>query len=192
MMVTAPRGYGFNQLKAEHPTTNHQMFLGCILQEIAACHQVPLYLVAGTAADLSYAGGRLDLQSYERTIRTERHRMACQILNACWLRWLEEAVFVPGLLPRTRSPYGDWRKQWFWPPFEHVDPLKEANAQKIRLANNTTTLADEWAKQNADWEVKMRQRAKEKALARELGVEEAAMLPGNQPQQGPANVFQPA
>jgi capsid protein len=53
---------------------------------------------------------------------------------------------------------------------EHVDPAKEANAQATRLASNTTTLAAEFARQGKDWEVELRQRAKEKKLMAELGL----------------------
>jgi len=51
-----------------------------------------------------------------------------------------------------------------------VDPAKEANAQATRLASHTTTLADEYAKRGQDWEVQLRQRAKEVALMSELGL----------------------
>ena len=60
--------------------------------------------------------------------------------------------------------------QWFWDGHEHVDPLKEASAQAERLANNTTTLATEYARQGKDWETEVRQRAKEVALMKELGL----------------------
>ena len=58
---------------------------------------------------------------------------------------------------------------WFWDGHEHVDPSKEATypptrrvasrsevatsgALERRLANNTTTLAAEYARQGKDWE----------------------------------------
>jgi capsid protein len=60
--------------------------------------------------------------------------------------------------------------QWFFDGTEHVDPAKEANAQKIRLESNTTTLATEFARQGKDWETELHQRAKEKQLMAELGL----------------------
>ena len=54
--------------------------------------------------------------------------------------------------------------QWFWDCREHVDPNKEANAQETRLRNNTTTLADEFAKQGKDSEIEIGKRAKELAM----------------------------
>ncbi len=60
---------------------------------------------------------------------------------------------------------------------EHVDPAKEANAQATRLANHTTTLATEYARQGRDWEAELRQRAKERQLMTELGLTVAETMP---------------
>jgi capsid protein len=76
----------------------------------------------------------------------------------------------------------EWPHQWFWDGHEHVDPQKEASAQAQRLASNTTTLASEYAKQGKDWETELRQRAKEVALMKELGLTVAQAAPaGTQP-----------
>jgi capsid protein len=71
----------------------------------------------------------------------------------------------------------DLSHQWFWDGHEHVDPLKEANAQATRLTNHTTTLANEYARQGRDWEAELRQRAKEKQLMDELGLTAADAQP---------------
>ena len=69
-----------------------------------------------------------------------------------------------------RTLDADTTHQWFWDGHEHVDPAKEANAQKTRLANHTTTLANEYARQGRDWEAELKQRSKEMRLMRELGL----------------------
>ena len=45
----------------------------------------------------------------------------------------------------------------------------------MRLASNTTTLAAEYAKAGLDWECELRQRGREAALMRELGLDEAGV-----------------
>jgi capsid protein len=57
-----------------------------------------------------------------------------------------------------------------WDGQEHVDPAKEANAQGTRLVNLTTNLATEYARQGKDWEIELRQIAKERALMQELNL----------------------
>src|SRR5690606_24834774 len=69
---------------------------------------------------------------------------------------------------------------WFWDGVEHVDPAKEASAQATRLANHTTTLAAEYARQGRDWEQELHQRAKELAVMDELGLAPAP-TPGAAP-----------
>ncbi len=79
-------------------------------------------------------------------------------------------MLIPDLLPAGVGPIADWPHQWFWDGHEHVDPAKEANAQATRLANHTTTLAAEFARQGRDWEQELRQRAKELTLMNKLGL----------------------
>ena len=71
------------------------------------------------------------------------------------------------LVAAKRSEAGH---QWFWDGHEHVDPAKEATAQSTRLASHTTMLATEYARQGKDWEVELRQAAREAALMKELGL----------------------
>ena len=76
-----------------------------------------------------------------------------------------------------RSPKDEAGHQWFWDGHEHVDSAKEASAQATRLASNTTTLAAEYARQGKDWEMELRQRAKEITLMKELGLSSAQATP---------------
>jgi capsid protein len=99
------------------------------------------------------------------------------VLDRILAAWLDEASLVPGLLPAGVGPFADWPHQWFWDGHEHVDPAKEASAQATRLANHTTTLADEYARRGQDWEAQLRQRAKELSLMNELGLAAASAAP---------------
>ena len=58
---------------------------------------------------------------------------------------------------------------------------KEASAQATRLSSLTTTLAAEYARQGKDWEVELRQLAREQNLKKELGLKSGHELQyGNQ------------
>jgi capsid protein len=81
---------------------------------------------------------------------------------------------------------------WFWDGVEHVDPAKEASAQATRLANHTTTLTVEFARQGRDWEQELRQRAKELALMNELGLSPAAAPAAAPASNAPADDPDPA
>jgi len=173
-LLTMPGGWKMAQVQAEQPATTYAEFKREILNEIARCLNMPFNVAACNSSGYNYASGRLDHQTYFKSIRVEQDHMACVVLDRLLTAWLREAVIVSGLLPlriRTLVATGEGlAHQWFWDGNEHVDPAKEATAQQTRLSSHTTTLASEYAKQGRDWESELRQRAKEVALMKELGL----------------------
>jgi len=173
-LLTMPGGWKMAQVHAEQPATTYAEFKREVLNEIARCLNMPFNVAACNSSGYNYASGRLDHQVYFKSIRVEQDQLACAVLDRLLLAWLREAVLVSDLLPlrvRTLIATGEaLPHQWFWDGNEHVDPAKEATAQQTRLASHTTTLASEYAKQGRDWETELRQRAKEVALMKELGL----------------------
>jgi len=180
MATVLPDGWKLGQIKAEQPGTTYGEFKREILNEIARCLNLPFNVAAGNSSGYNYASGRLDHQVYFKSIRIEQAHLDAIVCDRIFGAWMAEAMllndfaFLRGL--------GDLPHQWFWDGQEHVDPAKEASAQEKRLKNHTTTLADEYAKQGKDWEVQLRQRAKETQLMEELGLSAAQAAPAAQPQ----------
>jgi lambda family phage portal protein len=170
-LLTMPGGWRMEQMRSEQPSTTYGEFKKEILNEIARCLNMPFNVAAGNSSGYNYASGRLDHQTYFKSIRVEQSQMARTLLDRILQAWLREAILIEGYLPNSlRTLDSTFEHQWFWDGHEHVDPAKEANAQQIRLTNHTTTLAHEYARQGRDWEAELRQRAKEIALMRELGL----------------------
>jgi len=165
MAIFGPEGWEPAQIKAEQPTTTYGEFKGEILNEIARCLNMPYNVAACNSSGYNYASGRLDHQTYFKSIRVEQAHLEAVVLDRILDAWMAEAVKVFDL-----QGFDDWPHQWFWDGHEHVDPAKEATAQATRLASHTTTLAAEYARQGKDWETELRQRAKEVALMKELGL----------------------
>ena len=178
MAVFTPEGWEPSQIKAEQPATTYEMFKREILNEIARCLNMPYNIAACNSSGYNYASGRLDHQTYYKSIRVEQGHCEAVVLDRILAAWLAEAVKVFAL-----GELEDASHQWFWDGHEHVDPAKEANAQATRLASNTTTLASEYARQGKDWETELRQRAKEMALMKELGLTTAPTAPADTPEQ---------
>ncbi|TWT74830.1 phage portal protein [Allorhodopirellula solitaria] len=171
MLLTMPGGWKMSQMKSEQPSTTYAEFKKEILNEIARCLNMPFNVAAGNSSGYNYASGRLDHQTYFKSIRVEQTQLARVVLDRILNAWLREAILIEGYLPNSlRTLDSTFEHQWFWDGHEHVDPAKEANAQKIRLASHTTTLAIEFARQGRDWETELKQRAKELALMRDLGL----------------------
>lgn len=175
MMTQLPAGWDITQFKAEHPSTTHEMFVRSILSEAARCVNMPYAIAANDTSDYSYAGGRLDFQTWALALRVERAHLEAIMLERIFAAWLAEAILIPGLLPAgiprdpTRIP-----RCWYWDNRPHVDPSKEAVALKTNLECNGDTLARYYADRGEDWEDALRQRAKELQLIKELGLQPAA------------------
>jgi len=170
MATVLPDGWRLGQVEAQQPATGYAEFKREILNEIARCLNLPYNIAACNSSGYNYASGRLDHQTYFKSIRVEQAHLAEAVLDRIFAAWIDEAMLTSELsILRTvrKMPH-----QWFFDGTEHVDPAKEANAQATRLASNTTTLAIEYARQGKDWEVELHQRAKEIQLMAELGLTE--------------------
>ena len=180
MLLTMPGGWKMSQIEPMQPATTYAEFKKEILNEIARCLNMPFNVAAGNSSGYNYASGRLDHQTYFKSIRVDQAFMARKALDRVLAAWLWEYAVEAGVTDAIPTD-GFTRilpaHQWFWDGMEHVDPAKEAKAQETRLKNHTTTLAHEYARQGKDWESELRQRAREANLMRKLGLSETEAVP---------------
>ena len=166
MLLTMPGGWKMSQVDPKQPVTTYGEFKHEILNEIARCLSMPYNIAAGNSSGYNYASGRLDHQTYCKSLKVDRAFMEAEILDPVFGKWMREWALATG----TDIDVCGCRHVWFWDGQEHVDPAKEASAQEKRLASKTTTLAAEYARQGKDWETELRQIAKERKLMKELGI----------------------
>jgi len=175
MLVTMPGGWKMAQLDPKQPATTYAEYVDKLIDEAVRCILMPANIAKGNSSGYNYASGRLDHQTYFKSIRVDQSFIASTILDRLLQAWLREYFLI--------NPYPEYAHTWlpphtwFWDGLMHVDPLKEAKAQAAHLENNTTTLANEYALQGKDWETELRQRAREKKLMQELGLTEMEALP---------------
>lgn len=170
MAIAAPDGWEPVQMRAEHPTSSHDAFVRRLINEIAAALGMPYIVASLDSSAANYSSMRGDYLVYRKRIAVERADMERVFLDPLLYAWLDEAVAVPGLIPRGLPPFASWNWTWTWDGFEHVDPLKEADADAAMIGGNMASLAEVCAKRGRDWRVVLRQRAAEKAMEAELGV----------------------
>lgn len=164
MIMTSPEGWKVGQLKAEQPTTTYKEFKREILGEIGRSLQIPVNIIAGDSSSYNYASGRLDHQEFQKAIRIDQAQASAAIMRPIFHTWWAEYSILNDLPRETPST------AFYWDGFEHVDPVKEANAQATRLAALTTNLSIEYGKQGRDWEDELIQISRERAKMRELGI----------------------
>jgi capsid protein len=170
MATTLPEGWKLGQIEANQPITTYAEFVRSILNEIARCMNLPLGVAIGNSSQYNYASGRLDYQMYGKTIDVDRSDIELTILDPILMQWLDMAILAGSPLPLSIRSIQSFPHKWFWDGREHVDPAKESNAQETRLRSNTTTLAEEYAKQGKDWRQELDQRAIEVAYCRQKGL----------------------
>lgn len=178
MAMSLPDGWDATQMKPEHPTATFAEFRRSLINEIARALNMPYIVAALDSSSANYSSMRGDYLVYRKGISALRRECERNVLDPLLRAWLDEAALLPGMIPMGLGPVAAWNWRWVWPGWEHVDPTKEADAQSIRLANCTTTLSEECARAGDDWRRVLRQRAAEKALMRELGLDgEATSAP---------------
>ena len=171
MATVLPSGYKLGQTRPEHPTTMYGDFKNELLREIARCVNMPFNIAAGNSAGYNYASGRLDHQTYFKSLRVDRSMMEQVVLDKIFLAWVNQAVLIEGFLPQQFREIGaKMPHRWFWDGHEHVDPQKEAKAQAIRLESMATSLAMEYARVGLDWEEQLEQIARERSKMKQLGL----------------------
>ena len=158
LATTMPAGWKMGQVHSEQPSTGYKEFKSEVLNEIGRCLNMPLNVIMANSSGYNYSSGRLDHKVYWKSIEVEQSHIERVVLDHLFHSWLDEAALIEGLLPqslRTRSivvPHA-----WHWDFSEHIDPVKDATAQQIRLETGVTNLAVECATEGQDWRTQVAQ-----------------------------------
>lgn len=191
-VMALPPGSQMKPFMPGQPTDQFAPFVEAVIRHIGVGLNLPYELLLKDFSKTNYSSARAALLEAWRFFAGRR-----AWLTDCWYTpvyrlWLEEAVngFSPVEAPgfyANRFAYE--RAKWIWPGRGWIDPVKEAEASRIRMDANLSTLQQECAEQGLDWEEVLEQRAAEVARMRELGLPEQQPLPtgpgrpAQQPQQ---------
>ncbi len=94
MATVMPDGWKLAQIRAEQPTTSYSEFKREILGEIGRCMQVPVNILLGDSSKHNYASGRLDHQSFYKSIKVEQTSCEQIVLRPIFETWYREALRV--------------------------------------------------------------------------------------------------
>ncbi|TWT40503.1 Phage portal protein, lambda family [Phycisphaerae bacterium RAS1] len=184
MMTVLPAGATARQLAPTQPGTTFGDFDDRLIREQARSVNAPFAIAAGDSSKSNYASGRLDFQAYDRCNEIDRADLERKVLDRLLLKWIEWAVQIEGYLPyrakRLLSVVPMPGHAWLWREREHVDPVKGAEARRIRLATRQSTLSDELAAEGKDLEAHVAQLRRESNLLAEAGLANQAPLAGPQ------------
>jgi lambda family phage portal protein len=189
MLTVLPQGWSLDQVDPKQPITGYKEFKNEIINEAARPFDMPFNIAACNSAGYNYSSGRLDHQTYWRSVAIEQEDAESVVCNPFLSAWVDEAA-LSGVIPAGLPPMEEWTIEWNWDGQSSIDALKDANADKQDLENGTETLACIIARRGSDWRKVMRQRAKElqykQQLEAEFGVTfdkpaAAPVVPGESP-----------
>ena len=180
MMTQLPSGSVAKQMKPEQPTTAYGDLHDRLITEQARPLNMPRNIASGDSSSYNFASGRLDHQTYDRSISVEQEDdLVNVVLTRIISAWCVEATSIPGYLPAragqvylptARDPLWPVPCVWIWGERDHIDPGKEASAQETRLRSRVTTFAREFARVRRDWRNEIAQAAREYESLDEAGL----------------------
>jgi len=171
--TTLPPGSDIKQVTPQHPSSVYETFKRGKLTDAGASTSLPYNVLASDSSGHNYASGRLDWQGLIRAVKVRRQWLCRHDCNRVFERWYKEASLVYGL-PAKMPKY-----KWMWPGFEHVDPMKEAQAAVLRIQNNLQTYQDYFAGEGKDYRDEFAQMSTEEDQMEQLGIVVEPSTSGN-------------
>lgn len=162
------------QVKPEQPTQSMPEFVATLLRFCGLHLGLPLELIYLDFSRTNYSSARAALLQAWRSFEALQLWFERRFLRRIW-RWNVSHWIKEGELPDPGMVDGRpvmWDHQWQAPPWQWVDPVKEAQAIAMGLDLNLTTLRDEAAKLGRDWEDLLDQRIAELRAQKAGGIVE--------------------
>lgn len=190
-MLQLPPGDKMQPFTPNRPSSGFAEFENATLRHISTGLDMPYELLMKDYSKTNYSSARAALLEAWRHFTGRRKWLATYWAQPWFELWLEEAinrgeVSAPGFY-ENRHAYT--RAQWTGPGRGWIDPVKEAEAAKLRQEAGVSTLQDEAAEQGRDWEEVLEQQARENERRRELGL---PLVGSSSSQDFPSDNEQPA
>ncbi len=172
LFTELPAGYKLNQFATGEPSTTYEMFQEKGLGEACRPLNYPLNLALGTSQKFNFSSAKLDHINYHAGLTVERGQCEDVALGRLFVAWHEEAVRVPGLLPKAPEGLGLRAppRAWHWPGYASIDPESDARTDIARLNGGVQTWREFWAQRGHDWRQVMAQQDEERKELEKLGL----------------------
>jgi lambda family phage portal protein len=130
-------------------------FIKHLLRSVAAGGGVPASILTGDLSDVNYSSARMGLESFRRAVaRLQQSLLVAQVLQPVWERFITVEILSGRLAARDfeDNPEAYYDVDFRWPGWASLDPVKDANADDIALANRTKSRAEVIATRGRDIE----------------------------------------
>jgi capsid protein len=159
MLTMLPEGWEIDQVDSKHPGPQYESFQRQALTSFCRCTNMPYALAAGTSRDSNFSSNKGDVKNvWEPETKTEQDRIELSVIEPIWGWFLEDAVYVAGLLDGLPSNE-DIDHKWTWSPLPNLDEVDSATAAKIRLKTGQSTPSTEYDLRGRDYATEMEKMA---------------------------------
>lgn len=166
-----PPGWDAKQMAPAHPGPQFLPFYEAIAREIGSSVCMPLMMLLLDSSSSNYSSARFDGQMFWRGVAQTQGWLG-RILARIESLVAREAE-LQGLLPS--QPIGGVHRAFVWPRAPHVDPTKEATAERMELENGSLTYTQLCAARGLSVERMIAQRKRDNELLTAAGL---ATIPG--------------
>lgn len=142
-----PPGWEPSQMSPSHPGPQFVPFYEALAREIGGPVCMPLMMLLLDSSSMNYSSARFDGQMFWRGVAKTQGWLG-RILSRVESLIAIEAERA-GMLD---SPPDDLIRSWAWTKAPHVDPVKEATAERMQLENGSLSYSDLCAANNSSVE----------------------------------------
>ena len=154
-----PRGYDYKQHETPSVVNDHGDFTNSVITQVGAASCMPRHKSTKDSSNYNYSSVRADGQDWQTCVKIYRSSMEWD-LTRLFIIWWELAVENREVLSRdvatviaTEDDLPSYpRHVWQWDGMPHVDPSKEAKANKDLLKCGAKNLYDLHSEQGKNWD----------------------------------------
>lgn len=164
-----------------------------LLRHVAAALGLSYEQFSRDYTKTNYSSARASMAETWKYMQSKKKTIADRFAKIIYTLWLEEEINAGNVpLPPGVGPeifYDPVAREaltccdWIGAARGQIDEKKETEAAVLRIQNNLGTAEEENAKLGKDWRRVFRQRAREKKLEMQLGIEQKPVMQGGQNQQ---------
>lgn len=175
LIASLPEGTKANTANPGRPNAQFDPFMMAIFRQIGAALEIPYELLIKHFA-ASYSASRAALLEAWKMFRMRREWLVQTFCQPTYEEWLTEAVLkgridLPGFFDDPTVMAAWCGAEWHGPAQGQLDPLKEANAARVRVEENFSTREKEAAELSSqDWDTLVETRVDEEKRRREGGL----------------------
>lgn len=167
---------------SKRPNDTFEAFYNTFTKQVGAALEIP-YEELVLHFQASYSAARAALLEAWNFYRCERMRLVQNLCQPIYVEWLTEAITTgrisaPGFFEDPIIKMAWCSSQWVGPGPGMIDPLKEINAMKERIALAISTHEDEYESMHGgaigDWESTVARLGREKKLLESAGITSTA------------------